>query len=57
VPNSWAAGLTALPSGAKLIVSRGIGMERAYAPRMRFLCRPELLVIDLEPEKVGAKKK
>ncbi len=51
VPRSWAAGLTALPNGAKLLVSRGIGMEREYAPRMRFLCRPELMVIDLLPQK------
>ena len=50
VPNSWAAGLTELPGGGKLLVSRGIGMERGYAPRIRFLCRPELMVIDLAPE-------
>ena len=51
VPNSWAAGLTILSNGAKLLVSRGIGMERGHAPRLRFLCRPELMVIDLIPEK------
>ncbi len=45
-----AAGLTDLPGGGKLLVSRGIGMERGYAPPMRFLCRPELMVIDLTPE-------
>jgi len=50
VPRSWASGLTILPDGAKLLVSRGIGMERSCAPRMRFLCRPELMVIDLKPE-------
>lgn len=50
VPRSWAAGLTVLPGGGKLLVSRGIGMERDNAPRMRFLCRPELMVIDLMPE-------
>jgi uncharacterized protein len=50
IPHRWAAGLTQLPSGAQLLVSRGIGMERSYAPRMRFLCRPELTVIDLVPE-------
>jgi predicted MPP superfamily phosphohydrolase len=26
-----------------------VGMERADAPRMRFLCRPELVVVDLVP--------
>ena len=50
VPRSWAAGLTELGGGRRLIVSRGIGHERGSAPRLRFLCRPELLVIDLVPE-------
>ncbi len=49
VPRSWAAGTTALPGGRTLIVSRGIGMERGSAPRLRFLCRPELLIIDVTP--------
>lgn len=49
VPRPWASGLTELSGGKKLLVSRGVGMERAYAPRLRFLCRPELVVIDLEP--------
>ena len=49
VPRAWAAGLTELPSGARLLVSRGIGMEGDAAPRLRFLCRPELVVIDLVP--------
>ena len=53
IPYAWASGLTQLPGGAKLLISRGIGMERGYAPRMRFLCRPELVVIDLTP---GEKK-
>jgi uncharacterized protein len=52
VPRSWAAGITDLPSGGKLFVSRGIGMERGNAPRMRFCCRPELAVIDLVPQKL-----
>jgi uncharacterized protein len=50
VPRGWAAGLTELSGGGKLLVSRGIGMERGYAPPLRFLCRPELVVIDLVPE-------
>lgn len=53
VPRSWAAGLTDLPSGGKLLVSRGIGMERGYAPQLRFLCRPQLVVIDLVPDADG----
>jgi uncharacterized protein len=51
ISHSWAAGLTNLPDGGKLLVSRGIGMERDYAPRLRFLCRPELMVIDLAPQR------
>ncbi|MFN7965573.1 MAG: hypothetical protein U0V87_07795 [Acidobacteriota bacterium] len=45
----WAAGLTELPSGTPLIVSRGLGMERGRAPRLRFLCPPELVVIRVDP--------
>lgn len=49
VPRSWASGMTELEDGKHLLVSRGIGMERGNAPRIRFLCRPELLIIDLIP--------
>jgi uncharacterized protein len=49
-PRSRVAGLTELPGGNKLLVTRGVGMERGYAPRLRFFCRPELMVIDLVPE-------
>lgn len=49
IPRAWAAGLTRLPSGPTLVVSRGIGMERGWAPRLRFLCRPQLVVLDLVP--------
>jgi predicted MPP superfamily phosphohydrolase len=49
IPKAWAAGLTKLEGDRTLLVSRGVGMERSYAPRVRFLCRPELVVIDLLP--------
>lgn len=49
VPRSWAAGVTKLADGGTLIVSRGVGMERAGAPRLRFLCRPELVIIEVLP--------
>lgn len=49
VPRSWAAGVTDLGGGRTLVVSRGIGMERRHAPRLRFLCRPEIVIIDLLP--------
>ena len=49
VPRSWAAGRTELPEGGTLFVSRGVGMERAGAPRIRFLCRPEVMLVDVVP--------
>ena len=49
VPRAWAAGRTNFANGGTLIVSRGVGMERGPAPRLRFLCRPEIVVIDLVP--------
>ena len=49
VPRDWAVGRTDLPDGRTLIVSRGLGMERHDAPRLRFLCRPELVLVDLVP--------
>jgi hypothetical protein len=50
VPRSWASGVTEIALGKTMVVSRGIGMERGAAPRLRFLCRPELVVVDLLPE-------
>lgn len=50
VDRSAAAGVPKnLGDGRTLVVSRGIGMERGHAPRLRFFCRPEVLVIDLVP--------
>jgi hypothetical protein len=49
VPHSWAAGTTRLAPDKTLIVSRGIGMERGNAPRMRLYCRPEIVIVDLLP--------
>jgi predicted MPP superfamily phosphohydrolase len=36
-------------AGMNLYVSRGLGMEGRGAPRARFLCRPEILAVDLTP--------
>lgn len=49
VPGEWTSGLTELSDGRSLVVSRGVGMERAGAPELRFLCRPELVLIDVVP--------
>lgn len=50
VPRRYMSGLHVLPSGGRLLVSRGTGMERGWGPRIRFFCRPEISVIDLVPE-------
>jgi predicted MPP superfamily phosphohydrolase len=55
VPRSaGAGGVTPLGGGRHLVVSRGVGMERGNAPRLRFLCRPQIVVIELLPLAEGA---
>jgi predicted MPP superfamily phosphohydrolase len=50
VPREHAAGgAFSLSVGGTLVLSRGIGLERMDAPRIRFFCRPELTIIDLFP--------
>jgi predicted MPP superfamily phosphohydrolase len=53
VPRAWAAGNSAieLSGGRTLVVSRGVGHERGSAPRLRFRCRPEVVVIELRPRR------
>jgi uncharacterized protein len=46
LPRRYASGLADL-EGMPLHVSRGIGMERGTAPQIRFLCRPEICVLDV----------
>ncbi|MBI3737240.1 hypothetical protein HY256_12110 [Candidatus Sumerlaeota bacterium] len=49
LPKRYADGF--LPYGPGVVsVSRGIGMERYDAPRLRFLCRPELRLVTLRGE-------
>jgi uncharacterized protein len=36
-------------NGMKLYVNRGIGLENTPAPKVRFLCRPEITVLDIHP--------
>ena len=50
VPRQWAGGgLHQIEPEKYLCISRGLGMERHHAPRLRFLCRPELVIFDLKP--------
>ncbi len=50
IPRAWAHGVTELKDNRLLVVSRGVGMERGYAPRMRFNCHPEIVIIDVLPD-------
>ncbi|MFT5131080.1 MAG: putative MPP superfamily phosphohydrolase [Rhodothermales bacterium] len=50
VPRSWAAGHTKISPDRHLVVSTGIGLERGHAPRLRFLCPPEIVIIDVLPQ-------
>ncbi|HET9314257.1 MAG TPA: metallophosphoesterase, partial [Vicinamibacteria bacterium] len=46
LPRRYAAGLHDF-GGIPLHVSRGIGMERAFSPPVRFLCPPEICILDV----------
>lgn len=48
VPRRVAAGGLHDLDGRRIYVSRGVGVERIEAPRMRFLCPPEISILDLE---------
>lgn len=53
IPREFMTGLHTFPNGSKLLVSRGTGMERGWAPRVRFFCKPEISVIDLLPAPIS----
>ena len=46
LPRRYAGGLEDY-RGTPLHVSRGVGMERGFAPPVRFLCPPEICVLDV----------
>ena len=46
LPRLYAGGLNDY-RGTPLHVSRGVGMERGFTPPVRFLCPPEICVLDL----------
>lgn len=50
-PHRWLGKMAELPTGGRLFVSNGTGLERGRAPRVRFFCRPDFAVIDLVPKK------
>lgn len=47
VPRWLAAGGLHRAGSAHLLVSRGIGLERGHAPRIRFFCPPEIVVLSV----------
>lgn len=47
VPREVGAGGLHDVGGVRIYVSRGIGWEHGHAPRVRFLCRPEVSVLTL----------
>ncbi|TNE87720.1 MAG: hypothetical protein EP330_17315 [Deltaproteobacteria bacterium] len=49
-PRAWTVGHTEIEPGKHLFVSRGVGMERRNAPRLRFNCRPEVMILHVVPE-------
>ncbi|MEO0479376.1 MAG: metallophosphoesterase [Planctomycetota bacterium] len=50
VPREVAGGGLHQFGEALVSVSRGVGLERGYAPRLRLFCRPELVVFDFKPK-------
>ncbi|MBL8859237.1 MAG: metallophosphoesterase [Planctomycetes bacterium] len=50
VPRRIAAGGLHDLDGRRIYVSRGIGWEHGHAPRVRFLCAPEVSLLTLMPE-------
>lgn len=49
VSRDRARGRSTLAGGATLVVSAGVGLERSTAPRLRFLCPPEVWIVDVVP--------
>ncbi len=49
-PASMYRGMFTFENGSHFLVTRGSGMERGWAPRVRFLCKPEVSVIDIVPK-------
>jgi len=49
LPRRACDGESRFPDGRRLFVTRGAGLERKHAPRMRLFCPPEIVVLDLVP--------
>jgi predicted MPP superfamily phosphohydrolase len=53
VPRAVAAGGLHSLGGNAIYVSRGVGYERGQAPRIRFLCPPEISLLELGADAAG----
>lgn len=49
LPRLACDGESKFPDGRRLLVSRGAGLERKHAPRMRLFCPPEIVILELVP--------
>ena len=50
IPRQMRGGFFRYPNGGYLLVTRGSGLERGWAPRIRLFCPAEISVIDIVPE-------
>ena len=50
IPRNMWSGFHTYPNGGHLLVTRGCGLERGWAPRIRLFCPAEVSVIDIIPE-------
>ena len=50
IPRTMWSGFFAYPNGGHLLVTRGSGLERGWAARIRLCCPSEISVIDIVPE-------
>lgn len=50
ITRKFLSGMHTFSNGGQLLVTRGSGMERGWAPRVRFFCRPEISVVHVVPK-------
>lgn len=51
VPQQWGTGgFFEIRPGKHLLVTSGVGHERYHAPRLRFFCHPEIVIINIKPK-------
>lgn len=54
-PREWCGGCCITnEEGRTFVITRGVGMEREHAPRLRFFCRPEIVIIDVVPGAISS---